>query len=80
MAIRPFSFDSTFNSVLIEVSKSVAKTVKFPPLISKRKSSRIGNTELELITPLIICKLFKRDVVETINFMTQVLFDDKYNY
>jgi hypothetical protein len=33
----------------------------------------MGKTELELITPLITCRLFKRDVVETINFIICIL-------
>ena len=72
MAILPESLESISKLLDIEVSKSVAKTVSDPLFTSKRKFSKMGNTLLELITPLINDSCFSNAPVFTINFMLLV--------
>ena len=50
---RPLSLASISRWIFITVSRSVATTVSLLASISKRKSSRIGKTLFEPITPLI---------------------------
>jgi hypothetical protein len=41
---------------------------------SNKKSSRIGNTVLALITPAICCNCFNKEEDETINFIVQMVW------
>src|SRR5258706_1885285 len=59
-AMLPRSFDSTVISVIIEVCKSEAVTVKLVLSISNKKFSRIGTTGFVVITPLILESCFSR--------------------
>ena len=49
------ALDLISSEVLMEVSRSVPEMVREFLLISNRKSSRMGNTVLVLITPFTIC-------------------------
>src|SRR5690606_32922283 len=66
---RPFSLASTGNSVIMEVSRSLAVIVRVLSFISKRKFSRMGTTGLLVTTPFILDNCFNRAEEETINFI-----------
>src|SRR5579871_4630786 len=65
----PDSLASTSRCTFMTVSRSVATTVSLFFSTSNKKSSRIGNTVLALITPLICCNCFNNADEETMNFM-----------
>src|SRR6476620_2143253 len=65
----PVSLASISICIRITVSRSVATTVSLFLSTSNKKSSRMGNTVLALITPLICCSCLSSWEEETINFM-----------
>ena len=65
----PLSLASTSKCTFITVSKSVATTVSLFLSISNKKSSKIGNTVLLLITPFICCNCFSKADEDTMNFI-----------
>src|SRR6185436_15012042 len=73
MQTFPLSFDSISIWIRITVSRSVATTLSLFFSTSNKKSSRIGNTVLALITPEICCSCFNKAEEETINFILQLV-------
>src|SRR5690606_31367125 len=72
-AILPFSFDSTCISVIIDVCRSEAVTVRLPLSSSKRKFSRMGTTGFVVMTPLILESCLSRYAELTINFIRETV-------
>src|ERR1035437_387222 len=62
------------------VSRSEEVIVSASSFRSKRKSSRMGNVLLVLITPIMDCRFFSKRELETMNFITVSFFVLQINY
>src|SRR5690606_19800353 len=76
----PLSLASISSCTLITVSRSVATTVSLFLPTSNKKSSRMGNTVLALMTPAICCSCFNKEEEDTINFIGQLVWGETTDF